>query len=178
MQLNVAHLLKGVPGSSQAVSLDESFDRSQDADVERVHGRIRLVRLDGGIWVTGQLNAIVSCSCSRCLRNYSFGTQLQLDDIYYPAVDASTGVPFTLPPEADTSFTIDDHHMLDISESVRQSIILATPMKPLCQKECAGICPDCGINRNEATCACQDQEIESIWAPLLKLSLEEAVTGE
>ncbi|MEE9261053.1 MAG: DUF177 domain-containing protein [Dehalococcoidia bacterium] len=171
MQLNVAHLLKGVPGSSQAVSLDASFDRSEDTNAEHVHGRIRLVRLDGGIWVTGQLNATVSCSCSRCLRNYSFGTQLQLDDIYYPVVAASTGTPLTLPPEADPSFTIDDHHILDLSESVRQSIILATPMKPLCQKECAGICSECGINRNEATCACQDQEINSSWAPLLNLSL-------
>ena len=171
MQLNVAHLLKGVPGSSQAVSLDASFDRSEDTHAEHVHGRIRLVRLDGGIWVTGQLNATVFCSCSRCLRNYSFGTQLQLDDIYYPVVAKTNGMRLALPPEADPSFTIDHHHMLDITESVRQSIILATPMKPLCQKECAGICSECGINRNEATCVCQDQEINSSWAPLLKLSL-------
>ena len=171
MQLNVAHLLKEAEGSSQAVSLDASFDRSEDTHAEHVHGRVRLVLLDGGIWVTGQLSATVLCSCSRCLRDYSFGTQLQIDDIYYPVAAISTGIPVALPPEADPSFTIDDHHMLDISESVRQSIILATPMKPLCQKECAGICSECGINRNEATCVCQDHEINPIWAPLLKMSL-------
>ena len=171
MQLTVAHFLKEAEGSSQAVSLDASFDRSGDTNAERVHGRIRLVLLDGGIWVTGQLNATIVCSCCRCLRDYFLAAHLQIDDVYYPVTAVSTGTPLNLPSEADPSFIIDDHHILDISESVRQSIILATPMKPLCQKECAGICSECGINRNEAACVCQDQEINPIWAPLLKLSL-------
>ena len=171
MRFNVAHLLTEAVGSSQAVSLDTSFEWSKDTLAEQVHGRIRLVRLDGGIWVTGQLNATVPGSCSRCLREYSFDTQLQLDDIYYSVVSVAAGTPIAMPPEADPSFTIDDHHTLDITESVRQSIVLATPMKPLCQNECAGICSECGMNRNEASCVCRDQEINSIWAPLLKLSL-------
>lgn len=41
---------------------------------------------------------------------------------------------------------------LDLTDEVRQSIALAQPMKILCRPDCRGLCPACGIDRNQTDC--------------------------
>jgi uncharacterized protein len=80
----------------------------------------------------------------------------------------NTGV--TLPPSDDVNaFTIDEHHILDLSEAIRQYALVNTPMKPLCKKECAGICPTCGKNLNEGKCDCPKDNIDPRWSKLAEL---------
>jgi uncharacterized protein len=52
----------------------------------------------------------------------------------------------------EISYYRDDQ--IDLNELLREQFYLALPMKPLCSEECKGLCPQCGINRNTATCAC------------------------
>ena len=42
-------------------------------------------------------------------------------------------------------------------ELLREQFYLALPMKPLCQEDCRGLCPQCGVNRNTGTCDCNVQ---------------------
>ena len=68
---------------------------------------------------------------------------------------------------------------LDLTDDVREDILLSLPLKFLCQEDCRGLCPHCGQNLNEGTCSCQelDQEIsaeeqeENPWSQLDKLKL-------
>jgi uncharacterized protein len=43
---------------------------------------------------------------------------------------------------------------LDLTPMLREQIILAAPMQPLCRENCAGLCPRCGQNWNDRRCAC------------------------
>lgn len=166
MQFNVASLLKGPVGVTQHHRLDEQSVAEDDTQAERVWGQVTLVHLNDGIWVRGDLQAKVRCTCSRCLQAYSTTLRFHIEETYYPTLDISTGVEVSLPEDAETDATIDDHHILDISEVVRQDIILATPMKPLCKTDCAGICPQCGADLNESSCACPKEPVDRRWASL------------
>ena len=44
---------------------------------------------------------------------------------------------------------------IDVSDEVRDEIVLALPMNPLCTETCRGLCPVCGGNRNQVACACE-----------------------
>ncbi|MEE8442120.1 MAG: DUF177 domain-containing protein [Dehalococcoidia bacterium] len=167
MQFNVAHLLKGSVGTSQQHTLNVTFVPQENPQIGHVSGRVRLMRVDQGVWVSGSLDATTMSSCSRCLQDVSVPVKFQLDDIYFSLVDFTTGAPIRHTDEIDPGFIIDDHHVLDITDAVRQSTVLALPMKPLCQPECSGICPHCGVNRNEVDCACESGVIDPRWAPLL-----------
>ena len=169
MQFNVAHLLKGSVGTSERHILDLPLVPLEDTQTDQVRGRLSLTRVIDGVWVSGELQVSAVCGCSRCLQDFPISVQFQLDEIYSPVVDVKTGVRLSLPEEAEPNFTVDDHHVLDIAEAVRQLTILATPMKPLCWAECAGICPQCGADRNEVRCVCQSEEIDTGWAPLFNL---------
>ncbi|MBI4201944.1 MAG: DUF177 domain-containing protein [Chloroflexi bacterium] len=169
MQFNVAGLLKGPVGGSQRHQVDETSLALEDAQVKRLWGSITLVRINEGVWVKGNLQARVVCTCSRCLRPYDTTLPFLFNETYHPTVDVTTGVPVALPDGAEADTTIDTHHILDIEEVVRQDIILAIPMKPLCQSNCAGICPHCGKDLNETSCDCPQEMVDPRWATLLGL---------
>ncbi len=48
--------------------------------------------------------------------------------------------------------------IIDLSEMVRQEIILHFPLIPVCSKSCKGLCMYCGANRNKAKCECKEEE--------------------
>ena len=169
MQFNVAHLLKEPVGASEHHTLDATFAPLGETGTDRVQGQIRFVRVTDGIWVSGMLDSNAVCTCSRCLKGFSLTLQLDLDEIYLPVVDIITGGALSLPEDTDPSFIIDDHHTLDITEVVRQSAIVTLPMKPLCRPDCAGLCPECGSDRNQVRCTCQSVESDPRWASLSRL---------
>jgi len=69
--------------------------------------------------------------------------QLKIQEEFFPTIDIETGLKLPK-PEDPGSFTIDEHHILDLTEAIRQYIVTAMPMKPLCKTECAGLCDTCG----------------------------------
>jgi uncharacterized protein len=70
--------------------------------------------------------------------------------------------------EDDRALWIDDHHVLDLSEVLRQDALLATPMHVVCDDECRGLCPTCGQNLNEGPCDCPP-EGDPRWSALQDL---------
>ncbi|MBZ2173908.1 DUF177 domain-containing protein [Schnuerera sp. xch1] len=62
---------------------------------------------------------------------------------------------------------------LDLTEDIISMIILSLPMKPLCDEECKGICPKCGVNRNEEDCDCVIEDIDPRFAILKDFSFKE-----
>ncbi len=71
--------------------------------------------------------------------------------------------------ERDEALSIDEHHILDLSEVMRQALWLATPREALCRPDCDGLCPDCGENRNLGSCSCNQAPIDPRWAALQAL---------
>ena len=51
-----------------------------------------------------------------------------------------------------------DGDRLDLGEVVREQVLLALPLKPLCREDCRGLCPRCGQNRNLGPCGCPPPE--------------------
>lgn len=171
MQFNVAHLLKGVVGTSQRYGLDGTFTPREDSQTDHVWGEVQLMHVKEGIWLSGSLDANAVCACSRCLEDFSVSLRLQLDELYVPSVDIASGTPVVLDEGGGPDFTIDAHHLLDITEAVRQSIIVALPMKPLCRADCAGLCPQCGVNQNEVACTCPRSQMDPTRESLLRATL-------
>jgi len=156
-------------GTLKIYSVDESFAPLEETHTDHVMGRLKLMRTDAGIWVNGTLEASVHCACSRCLREFMAPAQLQVDDVYYPMLDVDTGARLPIPEDGEVSCIINTDHILDITEAVRQYAMLGLPMMPLCQSNCAGLCPECGANLNEKNCSCEARGVDPRWLPLLSL---------
>ena len=125
-----------------------------------------MLRTKQGILVKGVLKTRVSLMCSRCLTMFDQYVNIDIEEEFSPKIEVVSGAP--LPePEEPGAFTIDEHHILDLSEAVRQYTLLALPMKPLCCPSCAGLCPHCGANLNQVSCSCESQD-KPPWAKQLE----------
>ena len=60
---------------------------------------------------------------------------------------------------------------VDLTDDIRESIILAFPSNPLCTKGCRGVCTQCGTNLNTGECKCVLPSLDRRWSDLRKLNL-------
>ncbi|MGQ9492373.1 MAG: YceD family protein [Anaerolineae bacterium] len=160
MRFNVAQLLKSPAGASREYELDEDItDIDEDLDiVSTLVGRVRFLRTGEGILVTGHLQTEILIPCRRCLTPVAVSIELDLEEQFRPSVDILTGAILPLEAGEDEATRTDLHHILDLTEVVRQNLLLGVPMAPLCRPQCRGLCPQCGKNLNEGPCGCQQEE--------------------
>ncbi|MEI6710017.1 MAG: DUF177 domain-containing protein, partial [Actinomycetota bacterium] len=82
------------------------------------------------------------------------------------------------PEELSEYFYPIDQDFIDLAPMVHDAVFLDLPLAPLCSSNCKGLCPYCGIDRNEATCECQG-DTDPRWATLdtLRFDTEEPAPG-
>jgi len=55
---------------------------------------------------------------------------------------------------------------IDVSQEIRDLVILSLPPQIFCSPECKGLCPRCGANLNTETCRCTKEEMDPRWEAL------------
>ncbi len=96
--------------------------------------------------VRGELRIRLSCVCSRCAA--TFETEA-VDREFVGAYEINDATDF-----------------LDLTEEVREAIILALPGYPVCREACRGLCLACGANLNKSACTCRQSGRDDRWAAL------------
>ncbi len=171
MRYNVSQLLKDHIGATRHYSLHEDI---ADLDpslkpLTDLNGSVDLIRTNEGILVRADSRTSVELTCSRCLTFFALPVRFKIEEEFHPTVDISTGARLPQPDDPDEATLIDAHHLLDLSEIVRQDLTLALPLVPLCRNDCKGLCPNCGKNWNEGACDCEEQELDPRFAVLKQL---------
>ncbi|MEA2698641.1 MAG: hypothetical protein QOI66_2912 [Myxococcales bacterium] len=101
------------------------------------------------ILLRADLRGAVETPCSRCLEAGRVALDIPITVTF---VEREKGDP----EEADDPDVIYyDSDEIDIAPEVRDEILLAIPLSPLCQENCRGLCPVCGGNRNVTACECE-----------------------
>ena len=96
-----------------------------------------------GIWVSGTADVEVTAECSRCLDPIAWSESVEIEQMYrYPATDARGAIIEEVDADDETPEVIDD--TIDLEGPLRDAVVLALPLAPLCSPDCAGICPECG----------------------------------
>jgi uncharacterized protein len=116
---------------------------------------VLLLRQGGdNIFVTVDITSVMSADCRRCIKPFEINVATTFD-VFFSYSDESSEQEAT-----DERFY--DGETLDISEDVRQALILEIPMWPLCSETCEGVCPQCGTELNVGACACDVENEEPV----------------
>jgi uncharacterized protein len=167
MQCNVAQLLKQPTGTTRTYRFDERLE-PVDGLPRRAVVSVLLTRTNRGILAQRTARVEVHCQCSRCLEEFDTQLEFNFEEEYLPTRDIATGA-FLPAPEDDSAFLIDENHILDFTEAVRQYTVINTPIRVLCRPDCAGLCPTCGKNLNFGGCDCPPEPADPRLAALASL---------
>jgi uncharacterized protein len=111
----------------------------------------------------GKVKTSVRLECSRCLSAYDDPIISNLDFV----VDFGESAQEYRSEEEDNYFVADpSSDSFQIDNLVRETIILALPLKPLCSEDCKGLCPICGTDLNKSQCSCVKEETDPRWEKL------------
>ncbi|MBE2233718.1 MAG: DUF177 domain-containing protein [Anaerolinea sp.] len=169
-QWNVAQLLKEPIGATRSFDVLATV-LQEDADIQQatpLAGRIVMLRTSQGVLVEGDLDGAAVVECSRCLRPVTVPVSVALEEEFKPTVDVVRGAYLHV-DEEDAALLIDEHHILDLTEVLRQAILLETPMQVLCRPDCAGFCQTCGQDLNQGPCDCLPADTDPRWDQLSAL---------
>lgn len=105
----------------------------------------------------------VHYDCDRCAEPFIRPLAERLSLIY------SFDEKLTEGEDESIFFISESTQEIDMSESLRQSLILALPVKRLCREACRGLCPQCGANWNTESCNCSANHDDPRWDTLKQL---------
>jgi uncharacterized protein len=114
-----------------------------------VQARMKAEIQDGDAWAWVQVQASLTLVCARCLERFGLDVQ--------PVFEVEAPVT---------------EEYLDVDDEIRQNLLLALPMKPLCVPGCQGLCPSCGKNLNKGVCGCPPPQTGSAFDVLKNLKLK------
>ena len=132
-----------------------------------VHAELRAESVVEGILVTGKVAADTSLECARCLKGFEGEVTLEVCELFVaPGHEAAAD---------DDSYRVQGTD-IDLEPMVRDALVLALPLNPLCEEGCKGMCARCGRELTDARCDCEEEELDPRWAELaqLKERLKEA----
>jgi DUF177 domain-containing protein len=112
------------------------------------------------ISVRGHVSARLESSCDRCLGRVELPIESDFDLSYRPMSEIARKDEVEVPgDELKVGFYTGEGIVL--ADVVTEQVILAFPMKVVCQPGCLGLCPTCGENRNTEHCDCSSAREDS-----------------
>lgn len=145
-------------GQVRRAAFDEVVDsKTEDLAFDTpVRGQVEVDRTAQTLRLRGQLTTTAPLVCGRCLTQFRQDLAIAVEEEFLvggtaaPRDGALRTEDFVVPLGPDL--------VLDITEAVRQHLLLAVPMVPVCRPDCRGLCPRCGKNLNEKDCECEPVE--------------------
>ena len=171
LKVNVARLLRqpasrarvaaSVPVASVAPEgmsvLDARVPDGAEVDVD-----LELERLSDGVVASGRLQAPWTADCRRCLGPARGRLVAEVRELFKAQ-----------PQAGDDAFPLEGDE-LDLTPLVREALVLELPLAPLCADDCAGLCAECGSDRNQGDCGCDAGVVDPRWAALDALRPDDA----
>ena len=173
MKISVAPLLKEPMGSTEDFHFEEHpIDPHGenagllDADITGIDADVVATHTNPGALLEGDARANVAQQCSRCLTPIDTPVDARFAEQYYATLTVDTGTPMPDPP-LDAK-TIGHDFRIDLTPLLREEVILATPLAPLCRPDCEGLCPQCGRDLNVDPHE-HEEGVDERWGALAKL---------
>ena len=157
LRINVGFIVNAEAGYSRTFEFELPELRfPDDLVLSDVVGTARFSRTPQGLVADVMVSARTPGECSRCLDAFDQAIATQFTELYAFDERSTTEAHLLVP----------SNHQIDLSPLVREYMILDLPMNPLCRKDCEGLCPVCGINRNHESCDHQPDNIDPRFASL------------
>jgi uncharacterized protein len=121
---------------------------------------LRLESVSEGVLVSGTTRVTLTGECARCLDPLTSEIEVDLQQLFvYPGneIDADD-------EDDEIGLLVDDY--VDLEPVLRDAVVLALPLAPVCREDCLGLCPDCGARLEDVDPDHGHDQVDPRWAAL------------
>ena len=156
MKIDVTEIAR-TPGAHATHTFEEPLARDPDVELaEPARGSFTVTNTGLLLVLRGEMTAAVNLQCARCCEPVVLRLQVPLGEEFSARSAAESVEEQTIDVEEPERAAFADN-ILDLTELVRQNILVNLPLRPLCREDCPGMCPCCGSNLNAGPCACPSE---------------------
>jgi uncharacterized protein len=130
-----------------------------------VHADARLESLHDGILVSGEVEAVADGECVRCLIDIRVPVEVEFQELFAYSFDEAF------------DYQVHEEH-IDLEPVIRDAVVLSLPFQPVCQEDCLGLCPQCGVRLLDNPGHEHEAAIDPRWAGLAGLDAFGAVSDD
>lgn len=156
IEIKIGKLWNSGEGTTEKLHIDQSikFENDEIVPLSNMVCDLFLIKLKNEITVVmNDFEMKISIKCERCLNEIDYDLHIKSAERQFMGRKKKDET------DIHESFTIDmSKTSIDLSDMVRQEIILHFPLISLCSKGCKGLCDSCGANLNEKECNCAAEE--------------------
>ena len=120
---------------------------------------LRLESVMEGVLVSGRALVPLAGECGRCLDPIASLLEVDLQELFAYAESDAT--------DDETEHLVGD--LLDLEPTLRDAVVLALPLTPLCREDCPGLCVTCGARLADGDCGHSAEPVDIRWAALAAL---------
>jgi uncharacterized protein len=132
--------------------------------------RLSIVPQGEGFLVHGEFAGSLIAPCNRCAEDFELPVASSFE--VYEAPEEEHGDAQEDDDEGHLRLSPSGSLELDVAGILWEQFVLALPESPICSEACRGLCPQCGVNRNENDCGCVREEGDPRLAVLRNLKLQ------
>jgi uncharacterized protein len=121
--------------------------------------------------VEGTIRAELEIECTRCLQKIEKRFEIPFRAAFVAPENYTQAKEAELQTE-DLDVSVIEGSEIDLTELVREQILLNLPEQVFCREDCQGLCEKCGANRNLINCNCLEEEIDPRWQGLRELKIK------
>ena len=150
------------PGGRSELTITGSLDLAMTAGrpgSAAVEGTLVVQNLESRVLLNGTLVASGRAECGRCLEEFDIKWEVPVEVMILRDVDSDE-------TESETLLILQQKGEVDLREPLRECAVLGYPQAPVCRDDCKGLCPSCGIDRNQGSCECEEDNVDPRWEGL------------
>ncbi|MGH3351757.1 MAG: YceD family protein [Nocardioides sp.] len=161
------------PGSERHVDLkvpapaDLGIEVLSVPEGSQVELDLRLEAVMEGVLVTGTAFAVLEGECVRCLEPIKDEAEVDIQELY--VYNDSRDGRDTGPEGEDDETSRTEGDLIDLEPVLRDAVVLALPFQPMCQDDCPGLCPECGVRLADEPGHDHGDKVDPRWAGLTEL---------
>ncbi len=131
---------------------------------DQVSANVTVEKNGAQIFLKAGVSAQGAFECDRCLTPFVSRLASSFRMYYVVGETADSRID-----PAELKIVPPGFSVIDLSDDIRQTVLLSVPLKLLCREECKGLCPHCGVNLNFRTCTCSETSVDPRWEQLMRL---------
>lgn len=164
MKIKISHLKDGFH-TIEIHEKPESFDLKGSENYKtEIDVVLEIDKQRDTLYIKERVTAMGDFVCDRCAESFQRQVVTREQVVYTSDREL---VRF----DEELRYLAPDQQEIDITDDIRDALLLAIPIKVLCSEACKGICPRCGRNLNVETCHCRQERIDPRWEALRRLGL-------
>lgn len=147
----------------QLLALDRLWqERSDVVKGSPIDCQIDVQYMGGMVVAKGNLHCDIQLRCAKCLTNFQQTFKIPFYEMFFqPSEDMEI--------EEDDNIHEISEDVVELAPFIEENVSLSIPNVPHCSSTCKGLCPECGVDRNNTSCDCSTEKIDSRFAALSSL---------